>query len=956
MRRVLWMAVAMCGGVLWAADPLPPVKVFILAGDENCLEQAAVSGRTVGTDAVFSPNEKPVKDEPGRHVNCAVYKGTYEPGTDYGKRTPELTALVALGEDQSKKRKPIVLTPYPELAMKEGYTTVLRGYVTVPCSGQYEVYFGDGESAFNVTTVEGREVWRREPGQATATITALPLEAKKRHAFQVIFFRKPGHDIRFPQVNRPGTLTALMAEKKQYAFLKDLKRDDVILYDAHPIYNNTRAPGRPLQLQDAIGPEMLLGQVLGNQFEEPVFLLRHAMRHPVGFLRGSRSLGQDYLPPSSGGDPDLKGTWDVIHFNWGVWDAGYKEVSSKYYQGHGNTTTVEDFEKNLRTLVARMKKTGATLIWASVTPVWKGEPGKPNGDVVAYNAVAEKVMQENGVIIDDLHSLVPKGTGSWVDPNVHATGNLAPKVTKTILEALANRKEKTKPLPRVLMIGDSITGGYLGKVMQDLDGKAVVYKNPGNAESSWTGLKKIDEWLDLKCYLQNGQEYLELVNGVKDSLAQLDRFCPGYQKQGYEIAGLVWMQGIADSSSPAQSAAYEKNLANLIRDIRKDLNTPKLPVVVAALKMGDGKVHAAQMAVGDPAKYPEFAGNVKSVDAQPFLRGGDPRTLGNNSETLLEVGDALGRAMLELMKDKSRASGNPIIKHVRTADPSVIVGKDGLIWLYTSHDQNDAVDYNTMDGYRVFSSSNLVDWKDHGEILHSKDLSWGDRSGFMFAPDAVFHKDTYYLYFPHLTKKMGFKIGVATSKSPEGPFKEQGYVVGPKMKGGFDPRCFIDDDGQAYLYWGSPFDTKAPMVAKLKENMVELAEEPRIIDYGRGAHFTRNNSPGEGIYMHKRKGVYYFSFSAFDGYAAMGDNPYGPFTRLHKIAAGGKGAQDHHSIVEIAGEWYYFYHIGNYHDGKVDGSLYRRNVCVDKLYYNPDGTIKLVAKTDQGVEVIGVKK
>jgi hypothetical protein len=185
--------------------------------------------------------------------------------------------------------------------------------------------------------------------------------------------------------------------------------------------------------------------------------------------------------------------------------------------------------------------------------------------------------------------------------------------------------------------------------MKNLDGKAAVYKNPGNAESTWTGLRKIDEWLDFRQYLQNGQEYLELVNGIKDSLAQFDRFCPGYQNQGVELAGLVWMQGIADSESPAQSAAYEQNLANLIRDLRKDLNVPKLPVVVAALKMGDGKVHAAQLAVGDAAKYPEFAGNVNVMDTQPFFRGGDPRTLGNNAETILEVGDALGRAMLELM-------------------------------------------------------------------------------------------------------------------------------------------------------------------------------------------------------------------------------------------------------------------------------------------------------------------
>jgi lysophospholipase L1-like esterase len=303
-----------------------------------------------------------------------------------------------------------------------------------------------------------------------------------------------------------------------------------------------------------------------------------------------------------------------------------------------------------------MKQTGATLIWASVTPVWKGEPGKPNADVVAYNAVAEKVMKENGVIIDDLHSLVPKGTGSWVDPNVHAVGNLAPHVTKTILEALASRKESTKPLPRVLMIGDSITGGYLGGVMKSLDGKAAVFKNPGNAESTWTGLRKIDEWLDLKTYLQSGQEYLELVNGVNDSLAQLPRFLPGYQKQGYEIAGMVWFQGIADSQSPACSAAYEQNLANLIRDLRRDLKAPAMPVAVAVLASGSEKVREGQLAISDPQKHPEFAGSVSSVETKPFCfadsqsPGGHASCYYGNAESFLKIGEALGRAMLQLTK------------------------------------------------------------------------------------------------------------------------------------------------------------------------------------------------------------------------------------------------------------------------------------------------------------------
>jgi lysophospholipase L1-like esterase len=311
---------------------------------------------------------------------------------------------------------------------------------------------------------------------------------------------------------------------------------------------------------------------------------------------------------------------------------------------------VADFEKNLRTLVGKMKKTGATIIWGTVTPVWKGDnPDKPNADVDALNAVAEKVMKENGVIINDLNAEVRR-QGLPKTTNVHDVGNLAPKVTKTVLAAIESREKNTKPVPRVLFIGDSITGSYIEQVTKNLDGKAAVFKNPGNAEDTWNGLEQIDRWLDLKTYLQSGQEYLELVNAVNDSLAQLPRFLPGYANQGYEIAGLVWFQGIADSQSPARAAVYEQNLANLIRDLRRDLKAPKLPVVVAAVPFKEGKVRDAQLAIGDPAKYPEFAGNVKVVDTLPLMRGGDPRTLGNHAETILEAGTAFGTALIELEK------------------------------------------------------------------------------------------------------------------------------------------------------------------------------------------------------------------------------------------------------------------------------------------------------------------
>lgn len=285
-------------------------------------------------------------------------------------------------------------------------------------------------------------------------------------------------------------------------------------------------------------------------------------------------------------------------------------------------------------------------------------------------------------------------------------------------------------------------------------------------------------------------------------------------------------------------------------------------------------------------------------------------------------------------------SGNPIIKHIRSADPSAHVWKDGKVWIYASHDQDDATGYDTMDGYHVYSSEDLIDWTDHGEILHSRNVDWGiEKGGFMFAPSAAYKNETYYLYFPHPAAGWKWRIGVATSSKPEGPFTDRGYIEGTDQ---IDPTCFIDDDGQAYLMWGG--DSNPPKIAKLKDNMMELAETPRVIDYG-------GNNFGEGGYMHKRNGIYYFSYTCntcfpHQGYYAMSDSPYGPFDYKGKLNRKPPGSQDHHSMLEYKNQWYYFYHVGNYGE---DASLHRRNVCIDSLFYNNDGTMKEVIQTTTGV-------
>ena len=180
-----------------------------------------------------------------------------------------------------------------------------------------------------------------------------------------------------------------------------------------------------------------------------------------------------------------------------------------------------------------------------------------------------------------------------------------------------------------------------------------------------TGLKHIDEWLDPATYLMSGQEYMELLNGVKKTLADMDRYYPGYAGQPVELAGLVWFQGVADASSPRMAAEYQQHLPNLIRDLRKDLNKPELPVVVAAIGW-EGR-HAALVREAQLNLVKNKAiKNVTAIDTRPFLLpaelspGSRPVSYNSNAESFLEIGKAMGDAMLKMEAGKP---GKPMKKN-----------------------------------------------------------------------------------------------------------------------------------------------------------------------------------------------------------------------------------------------------------------------------------------------------
>ncbi|WP_316815276.1 family 43 glycosylhydrolase [Pedobacter nyackensis] len=302
----------------------------------------------------------------------------------------------------------------------------------------------------------------------------------------------------------------------------------------------------------------------------------------------------------------------------------------------------------------------------------------------------------------------------------------------------------------------------------------------------------------------------------------------------------------------------------------------------------------------------------------------------------------------------SALAENPIIRHMYTADPSARVWQDGRLYIYSSHDIAPPKGCDLMDQYHVFSTNDMKNWTDHGEILRASNVSWGRKDGgFMWAPDCVYKNGTYYLYFPHPSGddwNKTWKIGVATSKYPAKDFKVQGYI--PNLEPLIDPHVFIDDDGQAYFYHGGGGTC---MAGKLKTNMMEIDGTMKKMEGLEDFH--------EAAWVHKKDGIYYLSYSdnhddnSKDG--VKGDNrmryatsnsPLGPWKYRGIYMDPTNSYTNHGSIVSYKGQWYAFYHNSELSQKNGEFNDWLRSVAVDKLYYNPDGTIQKVIPTGLGTK------
>jgi hypothetical protein len=297
-------------------------------------------------------------------------------------------------------------------------------------------------------------------------------------------------------------------------------------------------------------------------------------------------------------------------------------------------------------------------------------------------------------------------------------------------------------------------------------------------------------------------------------------------------------------------------------------------------------------------------------------------------------------------KREKITSMNPAITSIYTADPSAHVWGDGKIYIYASHDMDPARGCDLMDRYHVFSSEDMVNWVDEGEILSSDDVAWGrPEGGFMWAPDCAFKNGTYYFYYPHPSGSNWndtWKIGVATSQKPASDFTDQGYIPG---LGGFaliDPCVLVDDDGNAYMYYGGG---SVCLGGELNEDMMSLKDGMTEMQGLEDFH--------EAAWVFKRNGRYYLTYA--DNLEdqnrmryAISEHPLGPWTYGGIFLEPTGCSTTHGSVVEFKGQWYLFYH-----NQAISGEGNLRSVCIDRLDFNEEGTIKTVVQTTEGVSSVG---
>jgi hypothetical protein len=295
---------------------------------------------------------------------------------------------------------------------------------------------------------------------------------------------------------------------------------------------------------------------------------------------------------------------------------------------------------------------------------------------------------------------------------------------------------------------------------------------------------------------------------------------------------------------------------------------------------------------------------------------------------------------------------NPIVQTKFTADPAPLVYHD-TVFLFTGHDEDDAFGFK-MKNWLLYTSTDMVNWTDHGVIASLKDFKWVNTDNGAWALQCVQREGKFYLYCP---VPNGMGIGVLVGDSPYGPFKDA--IGKPLIKNGpqdIDPTVLIDNDGQAYLYWGNP----NLYYVKLNKDMISYSEEiikdssfAKIKDHPDTFHYQ------EGPWAYKHDGHYYMTYASTCcpegiGYA-MSNSPIGPWIYKGMIMDGDKRSSGNHpGIIDYKKKSYVFGFNYEILKRTMTKHYERRSVCSEKINYNADGTIqKLPFWSAKGVKQLG---
>ena len=293
------------------------------------------------------------------------------------------------------------------------------------------------------------------------------------------------------------------------------------------------------------------------------------------------------------------------------------------------------------------------------------------------------------------------------------------------------------------------------------------------------------------------------------------------------------------------------------------------------------------------------------------------------------------------------SADNPVVQTSYTSDPAPMV-YDGVFYMYTGHDADGAKDY-VMPDWKCFSSTDMQNWTDHGTILPESTFAWaGENSA--WAAQCIERKGKFYMYVTVVPKNGGGRaIGVAVADSPTGPFKD---ALGKPLCGPdwafIDPTVFIDNDGQAYLYFGNP----NPYYVKLNEDMISYSGSVTKVDMtpeGFGSRADGSRMYVEGPWFYRRGDLYYLLYAA-NGIPeniaySTAPTPTGPWTYRGVIMPSeGRSFTNHCGIVDYEGHSYFAYHNGDL----PGGNGFQRSVCIEEFSYNADGTIPTIKMSKSG--------